>query len=211
MPLIAYLKNIDLLRISIKHRNNAGLPIFPECQLHLLAFIEINGKTIIKNQIEVLQEIFEEVIIITNSPREYRHLKVRVVKDIVPEKGPLGGIYSGLLSSENFYNFFLACDMPFPNMDLIAYMKGLVDDYDVVVPRTKSGYETLCAFYSKDCLSSIKRQMDIENLRIVDFLSQVKVRVIEAGELAGFDPEGVSFLNVNTLEDLERARSIALR
>lgn len=174
-------------------------------------FIKLNGPTIIENQIRLLQGIFEEILIVANSPQEYQHLGVEVTEDIIPHKGSLGGIYSGLFSSESFYNFFLACDIPFPNIDLIAYMKDLVDNYDVVIPRTGVGYEPLSAFYSRDCLSPIKRQMDSGNLKIVDFFPHVKVRTIEAEELNKFDPDGISFFNINTREDLKKARRIALR
>ena len=172
------------------------------------AFIKLSGLAIIENQIRLLQEIFEEVLIVANFPQEYQHLEVKVIKDIIPHKGPLGGIYSGLFSSENSHNFFLACDMPFPYIDLIAYMKDLVDGYDVVIPRTKFGYEPLSAFYSRDCLSPIKRQMDSGNLKIVDFFPYVKVKAIGAEELNKFDPNGMSFFSINTQKDLEKARGI---
>lgn len=176
------------------------------------AFVKLNdGSTVIENQIRLLRKVFAKVLIVANSPRKYQSLGVEVVQDIIPFKGPLGGIYSGLFSPGGFYNFFLACDAPFPNMALIAYMKGLVNDYDVVVPKTRFGYEPLSAFYSRDCLSSVKRQMDSGNLKVVDFFPGVRVRVVEGEELNRFDPEGIAFFNINTREDLRRARRIAVR
>jgi len=175
------------------------------------AFIKLNGKTIIENQIKLLRKIFPEILIIANSPREYEHLGVEVTEDIIPHKGSLGGIYSGLFVSESFYSFFLACDMPFPNINLIAYMRDLVAGYDVVVPRTGVGYEPLSAFYSKECLAPIKRQMDAGNLKIADFFPGVKVRAVGTGELNKFDPDELSFFNINTPEELAKARSIVLR
>ncbi len=172
------------------------------------ALIKLNGETIIENQIRLLRGIFEETLIITNSPWEYQHLKVRMIEDVIPQKGPLGGIYSGLFYSESFYNFFLACDIPFPNVNLIAYMKNCVGNEDVIIPRG-TGFEPLFAFYSKDCLLPMKKQIDSESLRITDFLSRVKVRVLETQELNKFDPAGVSFFNINTREDLKKARNMA--
>jgi len=176
------------------------------------AFIRLTpaGRTIAENQIKILKELFGEVLIITNSPPLYHHLRVEVIRDIIPGKGPLGGIYTGLSSSESFHNFFLACDMPFPNIKLISYMRDRLADYDVVVPRTESGYQAVFAFYSKNCLLPIKRQMDSGNLKIVDFFSRAKVRAIEPEELNKFDPGEMSFFNINTQEDLEKARNIAL-
>lgn len=174
------------------------------------AFIKLNGLTIIENQIRLLREIFAEVLIVANCSQEYRHLSVEVTEDVIPHKGSLGGIYSGLLSSESFYNFFLACDMPFPDINLIAYMRNRLNGCDVVIPRTKSGYEPLFAFYSKDCLSPIKRQMDSGNLKIIDFFPRVKIRVIGPEELSKFDPRRISFFNINAPEGLEEAQRLAL-
>lgn len=176
------------------------------------AFIRLSpsGRTIIENQIKILKEVFEEVLIITNFPPAYKHLGVKLIPDIIPHQGPLGGIYTGLSSSESFHNFFLACDMPFPNINLITYMKDRVTDYDVVVPRTESGYQAVFAFYSKNCLFSLKKQIDSGNLKIADLFSRVKVRTIGPKELTKFDPEEISFFNINTQEDLAKARDRAL-
>lgn len=76
-------------------------------------------------------------------------------------------------------------------------MRNQLNGCDVVIPRTKSGYEPLFAFYSKDCLSPIKRQMDSGNLKIIDFLPRVKIRAIGPEELSKFDPRRISFFNIN--------------
>lgn len=174
------------------------------------ALLKLNGQSLMETIIGKLRNLFKEVIIVSSYPREYEHLNLKVVKDLIPQKGPLGGIYSGLSFSKSSHSFVVACDMPFINPDLIRYMKVRIDDSDVLIPKTREGYEPLHAFYSKNCLDVIRKQLDSEaSLKIVDFFDQVKVKYIEEEEVRKFDPDGLSFFNINTSGDLNKARQIA--
>ena len=170
------------------------------------AFIRIKGKPLIKRQLKFLKRIFKRIIIVSNRPDKYKFKGIKVVRDIIPHRGPLGGIYSGLMASSSFYNFTLACDMPFINVRLIKYMIGLKDGYDVVVPRLKKGYETLFAIYSKNCIKPIENRLLKQNFKIRSFFTDVKVRTITQKEIAQFDKEGLCFININTPKDYRRFR-----
>ncbi|MFQ6082703.1 MAG: molybdenum cofactor guanylyltransferase [Candidatus Aminicenantia bacterium] len=173
------------------------------------AFLKVGQKTIIEELIAKLIQLFEEIIIVVNSSQKFKHLGVRLIKDLIPSKGPLGGLYSGLSVSSNVHNFLIACDMPFINPNLIKYMSQQIEDYDIVVPLTNRGFEALYAFYSINCLEKIKKQIEAGNLKIIDIYPYFKVRYITPREIEKFDPEGLSFFNMNTEEDLEKARKIA--
>ena len=173
------------------------------------AFLQIGQKTIIEREIAVLSTIFTRIIIVTNCPEKYKHLEVDLIPDLIPGKGPLGGIYSGLAISEDEHNFLVSCDLPFLNTDLIFYMKEIIGHYEVIIPRLGRFLEPLHAIYSKGCLTSIKKYLDQNDLRIKSFFTEVRVKYIDKTEVEGFDPEGVAFFNVNTEENLKRARLIA--
>jgi len=173
------------------------------------AFLKIHKKAIIEWEIEILLSIFTRIIIVTNSPEKYKYLKISLISDLIPGKGPLGGLYSGLTISEDQYNFVVSCDLPFLNARLISYMKGLVDQHDAIIPKRNGFLEPLHAIYSKDCLTSIKKHLDENDLRIQSFFDEVRVKHIQKTELERFDPEGMTFFNVNTEEDLKKARAIA--
>ena len=174
------------------------------------AFLKIGGKTIIKKTLDKFRKIFSEVIIVTNNFLEYQNSGARLVKDIIPDKGPLGGIYSGLVSSESEYNFVVACDMPFLNVELIKYIKNNCDGFDVIIPRLDRGYETLHAIYSKNCIVPIEKQLKQDNLKIIDFFLQVRIKKITEEIVQHFDPGLVSFFNINTNVDYQKAVKIAL-
>lgn len=166
------------------------------------ALIEIEGVTLIKRQLKLLKRFFKEIIIVTNSPQKYRLRGVKLIKDIIRGKGPLGGIYSGLIASSSFYNFVFACDMPFINSGLIKYMVSLKDNFDAVVPKPKKGYEPLFAIYSKDCIPKIRAIMRTGNLKVLNLFKKIKIRELKKKELSRFRDPLSLFMNINTKEDL---------
>jgi molybdopterin-guanine dinucleotide biosynthesis protein A len=98
--------------------------------------------------------------------------------------------------------------MPFLNPALLSYLMGLSAGFDVVMPLVKGEIEPLHAVYSRDCAGPIRAQFEEGRLRIRDFLEGVRVRYVEGADIEKFDPEHLSFFNINTAADLRRARSI---
>lgn len=168
------------------------------------AFLEVSGRRIIDREIAVLSGIFKEVIIVCKDVEEYHEYPLRKVSDLVDYLSPLSGIYTGLKSAKTDRIFVVACDMPFLNKGVIDYLMSLADNYDVVVPRPAGRFEPLHAVYSKDCVKGIEDMFKAGNFRIYDLYNKVRTRVVEDGELKKIDPEGLGFLNVNTLAELEK-------
>ncbi len=169
------------------------------------AFLKIGDRTFIEHQIERLKRVFKEVIISARIPDLYSHLNLPIVTDIIPDKGPLGGIYSGLTKASSFFSFVIACDMPFVNLELIKYLKKQTlqhaHDYDVIVPQSERGPEPLHAFYSKNCIEPIRKKLDSDELQLTDFLSGVKVRVVTLEEVKHIENVYNALVNLNTEED----------
>lgn len=165
------------------------------------AFLKLKDKPFIEHQIELLRKIFNEIAISANIPAEYNYLNLPIIKDIYPDKGPLGGIHAALVNSSSFYTFVLACDMPFVEIGLIKHLKSLIRGYDVVLPESKHGLEPLHAFYSKNCIAPIKRELDKNNLRIISFFPQVNVKVVNLDSLTSPDKFKNSIKNLNTAKE----------
>lgn len=170
------------------------------------AFLEIAGQRIIDRTVELFKGIFSQVILITNTPLEYSYLDIEIVIDIVPKRGALIGIYTGLFYSSHPYCFVTACDMPFLNRKVIEYMITIRKNYDVVIPHFKDGYHPLHALYSKRCIKFIEELIREDNLKIIDFFNRVRVREVSSDEIISLDPDLSSFLNINTPEDLEKIK-----
>jgi molybdopterin-guanine dinucleotide biosynthesis protein A len=175
------------------------------------AYLRIGERTIIEEQSDTLGRIFDEIIIVANSQNYFKNIDVKVVTDIIPDSGPLGGLYSGLAVSSNIHSFLIACDMPFINLQLIDYMIKQVGENDIVIPLSSKGIETLFAVYSLNCLETIRRQVEFKNLKLQDILTFFKVRYISQEEVEKFDPKEFSFFNVNSPKDYEEALKIWLK
>jgi len=156
-----------------------------------------------------------DIIVVTADKKSLPYFngyqRARVVTDIYPGKGALGGIYTGLAESNSTYNLVVACDMPFLNQALLRYMVGLSAGFDLVVPRLGELVEPLHAVYARRCLAFIEKLLKQGSLEVRALFDLVKVRYVEAGEIDRFDPQHLSFFNVNTEADLEKARQIAMR
>jgi molybdopterin-guanine dinucleotide biosynthesis protein A len=166
------------------------------------AFIKIGGIAIINRICALFKELFEEVIIVSNEKELFKHLDSKIHADILPNKGALGGLYTGIYFSNFNYSFCVACDMPFISRSLVQFLIRNIGDEDVIVPRTKDGLQPLHALYSKNCLNPIKGIIDQGKYKILDFYNMVKVKMIPEEDFISLDPSKVSFINVNTPEEL---------
>ncbi|MEA1964645.1 MAG: molybdenum cofactor guanylyltransferase [Candidatus Aerophobetes bacterium] len=170
------------------------------------ALLEIGKKQAIELIIEKLKVVFDDVLIIGSSSFNYRFSGVRAREDMVSEKGPLGGIYTGLLISESKYNFICACDMPFLNVNLLRFIISEVDDTDIVIPVVKGFVEPLHAIYSKRCLPAIKSHLEAKDLKVKNFFPEVKCKYLPEDRITKYDPPLLSFSNLNTPQMLELAK-----
>ena len=166
------------------------------------AFIEIDGVPIIHRIYDLFKELFREIIIVTNQKELFLNFDSKIYSDLFPNKGALGGLYTGLVFSNFTYSFCVACDMPFINKSLVQYLIKNIEDYDVIVPLTKDGLQPLHAIYSNHCLDPIKETIENGKYKIIDFYSLVKVKVIKEEDFGFLDPLRESFINVNTPEEL---------
>jgi molybdopterin-guanine dinucleotide biosynthesis protein A len=167
------------------------------------AFIEIQGERIIDRTISIFNKLFDEVLLVTNAPLDYLDLDVRTVTDIIPGKGSLGGIYTGLFFSSSPQAFFVGCDMPFLDTRVITYFLSLAETADVVVQRSDDYWEPLHAVYSRRFIKPIERLMKEGELQIIQAYKWAKVREVKREELEPIDPGLQSFVSFNTPEELE--------
>lgn len=173
------------------------------------SFVTIGGKTIIERIIERTKDLGQaETILISNQPEKYERFDLKMFADVFPDKGSLGGIYTAIHYSSAPYTLIIACDMPFVSTPLLHYMSSIIADNDIIVPRVDNYPEGLHAIYSKRCLEAIKPRLEANQLKVVGFYEELKVRYIDVAEYQEFDPQGIAFMNVNTPEELEQARQI---
>jgi molybdenum cofactor guanylyltransferase len=175
---------------------------------------KIGDQSLLERAISSLAPLGCEIIVVTGADSALPDLKkypeVKIVKDIYPGKGSLGGIYTGLVSSKSFHNLVIGCDMPFLQRDLIKYLFEIAYGFDVVVPSMGNGiFEPLHAVYSANCIVPLELLVKQDILKILDLYEMVTVRYVDCAEIERFDPKRRSFFNINTELDLKSGRELA--
>lgn len=174
---------------------------------------KIGNTSLLEQVISRLDPLCKETIIVTAKERTFKQLasrpKLKMATDIFPGQGSLGGIYTGLVKSDSFYNLVIAADMPFVNESLLRYMIGISEGFDFILPRVNGLFEPLHAIYSKNCVTPIETILKQGKKVIIELFNYVKVRYVEAEEVDRFDPKHLSFFNINTKEELALARKLA--
>ncbi len=174
------------------------------------AFQKVGNETILENIYDVFSNLFKEVIIVVNEPREFAGLNMSVVTDVFPSKCALAGLHAGLFYASFPYAYVTACDTPFVKQDVVEYIVSQIEpSYDVIIPRTDDGLETLFAVYSKDCIPLIENNLGKNIFMIKKFFRKKKVKEIPVEQLKKLDPQMQFIFNVNTPADLDKAKVIA--
>ena len=173
----------------------------------------LDGRSLIQWVVDCLTAFSTEIIIATADSESIPCCSPALMKsvaDIHPGKGPLAGIYSGLMASTAPAAIVVGCDMPFLSGELLQHMLRLSADSDAVVPVTYKGMEPLCAVYSRRCLPHIEHLLAQNRLGIRHLFDLVHVRYVRDEEMDAIDPGHLSLFNINSLADLAAAQKLAV-
>ena len=177
------------------------------------ALMHFLGRPLIARQVERVQGA-GSLLVISNQPGDYEFLGLPIVEDLLPGVGPLGGLYTALSAAATPVVTVVACDMPFLSRKLLETQAEILlrEGVDVVIPRTEEGLEPLHATYRRDtCLPAVKAALDAGERKMIAWFPEVKVREMPADEVARYDPQMQSFINVNRPEDYRAAEDLARR
>ena len=173
------------------------------------ALLELGGRRIIERVLDVVAPVVDDVLIVTNTPELYAFLGVPMIPDAYPDHGSLGGIFSGLTAAAAEVVFNVACDMPFLHSPVVRLIVARAGEADVVIPRVGEQLETMHALYAKACLPHIETRLKAGRFKIVGLFEDVRIVEIPEEEVARHRAPDVVFMNVNTPEELARARALA--
>ncbi|MFO8112723.1 MAG: molybdenum cofactor guanylyltransferase [Desulfosalsimonadaceae bacterium] len=170
------------------------------------AFFELNGRRVIDPIVEAFQSIFDDILIVTNTPLAYLDYDVTLVADVFSARSSLTGIHAGLVYSQNPYIFVAACDTPFIQKEIIELVVSRIHpDAAAVMPETPSGTEPLLAAYATSALPVVERHLAQEKFKIKTVFRKMRVIKISKERILAQDPELKSFFNINTAADLDLA------
>ncbi|MEW6740755.1 MAG: molybdenum cofactor guanylyltransferase [Nitrospirota bacterium] len=174
----------------------------------LKSFIKIDNSTIIEKNLALLGDIFDEVFISTNMPEKYFYLGVPLIGDVLPSRGPMSGIYSSLINAKSDCIFVIACDMPFVEMDVVSFICKKHSPFcpDATIPIYNGQPQPLLGVYCKTALPYLEDCVLSEKTSMRRLLSEINTNFIGESDIMTIDPDGRSFVNINTMEDYEKLR-----
>ncbi len=166
------------------------------------ALAEINGIPIIKQVADILNTLFDECLLITNTPATYEFLEWQTTPDIFTGCGPLAGIHAALATISSSRAFIAGCDMPFLNTDLIRFICTRLGKWDCVIPRHSRGIEPLHAVYAKSLLPLLEKTLEHGDHKVGAFVNRLNVLWVEEKEMLSIVPDLHSFHNINRQQDM---------
>lgn len=175
------------------------------------AFVQLRGTPLIHWVLGALRSVCSEVMIVADTAARFSQLGIHVVEDLRRDEGPLIGVLTGLSIAQTDWVFVSSCDAPFLHPDMVRSLWELREGFDLIVPTTNEApnLKPLCALYATECVEPIRALLDRGERRLSSLLPVVRTRVVAEQELRPHDSQLLSFLNVNTPEDLRRAEEIA--
>ncbi|MCX7669591.1 MAG: molybdenum cofactor guanylyltransferase [Anaerolineae bacterium] len=186
-------------------------------------WMELDGIPLIERLVRRVLPLAAEILFSTNAAERFAAygatlpVPTRIVADRFPDAGPLAGLHAGLYAARHELLLALAADLPFVNPDLIRHLIGLTEGFDAVVPQTADAttgtlqWEPLHALYRRTCLPAIEAHLAAGQRPVICFFDAVRVRAVPPEELRRFDPDLLSFFNINTPADWARGREVARR
>ena len=169
------------------------------------ALLPFDNEPLIAHVVRRFKSWFPEIIVVAAPDQELPELSAVLVRDEIAYQGPVSGIYHGLKAATKDVCFVTSCDAPFLNFELIDHLLEQISDYDVVVPFWQERFQPLHAIYRTSVVPLFKEQLERGELRPIFLYDKVRTRKIQEAEIRRLDPEGLSFLNMNSPADYDAA------
>jgi molybdopterin-guanine dinucleotide biosynthesis protein A len=173
--------------------------------------IVIDGKTIISRIMDAISDLFDEIIIVTNSPSHFKDFKkYRLINDQFLNVGPLGGIHAALKVSKNEAIFVFAGDMPTLDRGIIA---DQIDFYnankcDIVIPAIIENIEPLHGIYKKTLSNLLEYFLNEKSeYSVREFLKNANVQYLQMGMS---EKTKIAFTNINSPGDLAPVKNFLI-
>ena len=178
------------------------------------ALVKIDGKSMLLRMCELLRGLCGEVRIVV-APDKHVELGATTLVDRWPGEGPLGGILTALRATEKSganrqWNLIVGCDMPFLTHELLNHLieRAVASRGEVIVPRSASGLEPLCACWRGSGRKTVQRAFDSGVRKVAEAMKELKMEIIDESDWKRFDNAGRLFWNMNTAADYDEAKKL---
>ncbi|MDR3667078.1 MAG: molybdenum cofactor guanylyltransferase [Ignavibacteriaceae bacterium] len=178
------------------------------------SLLRIGGITIIERVVNLMKDLFKEVILITNQTDEFKFLNLSMYEDIHNDTGPLGGIHSALVNSTTEKNFIISCDMPLMTADVIKFLIEFPTKKPITIAKADNFIQQLCGVYYKNLVpyieeifkdsKTVKDETNPEQTKrgcsVLELIKNVPAEIIDIEkEYSGYQPG--TYYNMNRPEE----------
>lgn len=162
--------------------------------------IELEGKPMIQHLIDRARALQLPILIVANNS-EYAQFGLPVFADEIENKGPMGGIYTGLLHSSSDLNLVISCDAPYVSLELMKQLLEVAHENRMEITVPKHGQlHPLIAVYRRNVLDRVKSAIDVQDLKVLNMLNRAKTGILD---LTNRFSER-EFSNINEKKDLKK-------
>jgi molybdopterin-guanine dinucleotide biosynthesis protein A len=179
------------------------------------ALIQFQGKPLVEWVMEAIDKVVDEVILSLSSGPENSNFvrglgkNVRIVMDAKPGLGPISGLCSSFKEAKEDYVAVAPCDSPFIKPELYTLLFKKAEGHDGAVPFINNFWEPLHAVYRrKPFIVGLEKALSAGKTRPVDTYPYLNIKKVRQEEVEAVDAEALSFININTMDDLLKAKKI---
>jgi len=179
--------------------------------------VVLANKPLVVHVIDRISPVVDEVLMVVSSEAQKQNFepilenKAKLIIDKDDSQSPLIGAITGFETAKGEYSVLLPCDTPLISTKIVQFFLDLCTNRSAVIPRWPSGYiEPLQAVYhTKSALTAAKNALAEGNMNMQSMIDDLMgVRYVSTMVLEQMEPELVTFFNVNTPQDLQKAAAI---
>ncbi|MCC6445771.1 MAG: molybdenum cofactor guanylyltransferase [Armatimonadetes bacterium] len=172
------------------------------------ASLPFGGEAMLERIVQRLQEAFPRLTVVKAKGQRLPETGAQILEDDMPERGPMGGLYTALKHLERPKCLIVSCDVPFVSAAFLSHLAELPLAGDAIVPVWEGRLQPLQAVYARSILAGVEARIHSGRLQMMDLLKHQAIRVIGDEDILPFAPSGRTFMNVNTPEAYEEALGI---
>ncbi len=174
--------------------------------------LDVGGQTLVRRAVDALRSVRLDVALVLrpHQPVPLTAYTIAVVRDEIEDAGPLGGLQALLRWLPVEWALVLPCDQPLLAPQLLAELLARRSTaVDAIVGRPGGAIEPLPGLYRRTCLAAVEGALARGERSLRELCTALRVHTIPDAALRRWDPQLLSYLNVNGPADLARARALA--
>ncbi len=164
------------------------------------SLLPLGGQSLIEHAVQLMQQHFERVVIVSDFPERYAFLRLQIIPDQFRGIGPLGGIHAALVNSDTDMVFVSSCDTPLVPSRLIGHLLEIDSPRRARIPRLHGELQPLFGLYERSLLVPMRSSISRGDFSVQNFLKTIDYLPVDITlEHSFYSPEMFANLN-NPLE-----------